>query len=153
MAKLSELVQQAKEIREEWPGGINFKTKSRFAGFHHDGIGGIPDAVISIEMLESDQWAPRFVILDKEFTTALFGSGPFKAQESPFDHPCRQTCSGWIQGYERGRSESAREIEFLKKICRSFASASRNKHTKLIVESLGRHYETAAKHAAGSEGK
>lgn len=24
-----------------------------------------------------------------------------------FDHPCKQTCSGWKQGYERGQSELA----------------------------------------------
>jgi len=25
------------------------------------------------------------------------------------DHPCRDTCSGWKQGFERGRAEGIRE--------------------------------------------
>lgn len=30
--------------------------------------------------------------------------------EAGFDHPCKQTCSGWKQGYERGQYEqSARD--------------------------------------------
>lgn len=142
--KITELISQVPEIREKWPAGINFKTKTRFAGFSHKGIGGVPDARISIEMLESDQWGTDFQILDKEFVEALFG--PPSRQEKEImrlglDHPCRETCAGWIQGYNRGRYESEQEIDFLKKICRSFAAASKNKHTKLIVESLGRHYE------------
>ena len=29
-----------------------------------------------------------------------------KIMEAGFDHPCRQTCSGWKQGYERGQYET-----------------------------------------------
>ena len=30
------------------------------------------------------------------------------------DHPCKQTCSGWKQGYERGMSQASMEVEALK---------------------------------------
>lgn len=30
-----------------------------------------------------------------------------------FDHPCRQTCSGWQQGFDRGAAEKDKEIEEL----------------------------------------
>lgn len=30
--------------------------------------------------------------------------------EEKFDHPCKQTCSGWRQGYERGLAEQAHEL-------------------------------------------
>ncbi len=29
--------------------------------------------------------------------------------EAGFDHPCRGTCSGWQQGYERGQSDKEKE--------------------------------------------
>ncbi len=32
--------------------------------------------------------------------------GIFKAG---FDHPCKQTCSGWQQGYERGMADASDE--------------------------------------------
>ena len=28
-----------------------------------------------------------------------------KIMDAGFDHPCKQTCSGWKQGYERGKIE------------------------------------------------
>lgn len=153
--KISELIAQIPEILEQWPGGINFKTKSRFAGFSHKAAGGVPDAMISMEMLQSDQWGTAFHILDKEFTAALFGTAAINSikeiKRLGFNHPCRETCSGWIQGYERGRYESSEEIEFLKKICLSFAAASKNKHTLLIVESLGHHYDPTAERATVSK--
>lgn len=31
-----------------------------------------------------------------------------------FDHPCRQTCSGWQQGFDRGAAEKDKEIAALK---------------------------------------
>jgi hypothetical protein len=34
-----------------------------------------------------------------------------KARE--FDHPCRETCSGWKQGYERARAEAAELVALL----------------------------------------
>jgi hypothetical protein len=30
------------------------------------------------------------------------------------DHPCKQTCSGWQQGRERGREEACKDIDQLK---------------------------------------
>ena len=30
------------------------------------------------------------------------------------DHPCRETCSGWKQGYEKGLAEKDKEIERLR---------------------------------------
>lgn len=32
-----------------------------------------------------------------------FGGGEMKNIAEEFDHPCRQTCSGWKQGYEKGQ--------------------------------------------------
>lgn len=26
-------------------------------------------------------------------------------EKRDFDHPCRQTCSGWQQGYDKGKAE------------------------------------------------
>lgn len=33
-----------------------------------------------------------------------------KILEAGFDHPCKQTCSGWQQGRDRGRFEARREL-------------------------------------------
>jgi len=33
------------------------------------------------------------------------------------DHPCKQTCSGWQQGFEAGLEEAAREIDCNKEAC------------------------------------
>lgn len=33
-----------------------------------------------------------------------------KALEAGFDHPCRETCSGWKQGKERGVFETEKKI-------------------------------------------
>lgn len=33
--------------------------------------------------------------------------------EKGFDHPCRQTCSGWKQGFERGQFDERRRAEKL----------------------------------------
>lgn len=46
-------------------------------------------------------------------TICKHGSEPFTclscrqnfADEIPLDHPCKNTCSGWKQGYERGKQE------------------------------------------------
>jgi hypothetical protein len=32
-----------------------------------------------------------------------------------FDHPCRETCSGWKQGYERGQFDLRVELAAVKK--------------------------------------
>lgn len=32
--------------------------------------------------------------------------GSIPSKSANFDHPCRQTCSGWQQGYERGKLET-----------------------------------------------
>jgi hypothetical protein len=39
-----------------------------------------------------------------------------KIMEKGFDHPCRETCSGWKQGLERGVFDSKEDIERLKKL-------------------------------------
>lgn len=43
-----------------------------------------------------------------------------KIMEAGFDHPCRQTCSGWQQGYDRGMSDLKKDnttmLEALNKI-------------------------------------
>lgn len=37
-----------------------------------------------------------------------------KVMDSGFDHPCKQTCSGWQQGYDRGvEAERARVMKAL----------------------------------------
>ena len=33
-----------------------------------------------------------------------------------FDHPCRQTCSGWQQGFERGVSDTKKLFRLQKKL-------------------------------------
>ena len=33
-----------------------------------------------------------------------------KIMEAGFDHPCRQTCSGWKQGFERGQMEANKKL-------------------------------------------
>lgn len=35
-------------------------------------------------------------------------------QKIPLDHPCKQTCSGWKQGYERGAQEHATALAALR---------------------------------------
>jgi len=37
-----------------------------------------------------------------------------KMYDQGFDHPCRETCSGWKQGKERGEFNSKKEIEELR---------------------------------------
>lgn len=36
-----------------------------------------------------------------------------KVLENGFDHPCRKTCSGWTQGYDRGRFDFQEAIKRL----------------------------------------
>lgn len=36
-----------------------------------------------------------------------------KIMEAGFDHPCRETCSGWVQGRERGIFDLRRYKEFI----------------------------------------
>ena len=56
-------------------------------------------------------------------TLCKHGSEPFTclscrqnfADEIPLDHPCRNTCSGWKQGYEKGLAEKDMEIGRLSK--------------------------------------
>jgi peptidoglycan hydrolase CwlO-like protein len=31
----------------------------------------------------------------------------------PFDHPCKETCSGWKQGYEKGLKKAEEQISEL----------------------------------------
>lgn len=38
-----------------------------------------------------------------------------KIMEKGFDHPCRQTCSGWQQGYNRGKLDAQKNSEGLVK--------------------------------------
>ena len=37
------------------------------------------------------------------------------------DHPCKQTCSGWQQGYERGMAELEQENEALRAALKVYA--------------------------------
>lgn len=30
-------------------------------------------------------------------------------------HPCKQTCSGWLQGYEEGKNSMTREVDKIEK--------------------------------------
>lgn len=34
-------------------------------------------------------------------------------KKEEFNHPCKETCSGWKQGYEKGKAEAAAEIGLL----------------------------------------
>ncbi len=44
---------------------------------------------------------------------AFIGLQQDSALTAGFDHPCRQTCSGWTQGRERGRLDATRIAEDL----------------------------------------
>lgn len=35
------------------------------------------------------------------------------ADEIPLDHPCRNTCSGWKQGYDKGKLSAEKDAEEL----------------------------------------
>lgn len=38
-------------------------------------------------------------------------------KEQDFDHPCKETCSGWKQGYEKGKAElNKKQDKFLESI-------------------------------------
>lgn len=43
--------------------------------------------------------------------------------ERGFDHPCKQTCSGWQQGYERGRDDLQKQNDELVELVIEFAKA------------------------------
>jgi len=53
-----------------------------------------------------------------------------------FDHPCKQTCSGWEQGRERGMLESEEKIDLLKKQLKDLAST-----TKAIIDISDRNHD------------
>lgn len=138
------------EMKKHWPAGINFKNKTRFLGYTHDGVGGVSDVTLSIEMLDSNEWAATFRPMDKETIKAIGGlfeslggrhPSVDEIHEKGFDHPCRETCSGWRQGYERGLFEARREISQLKDICKRFDSASKSKRTKSVTHFFGRHFK------------
>ena len=40
------------------------------------------------------------------------------------DHPCKQTCSGWRQGYEKGMSELEQENEALRSALEFYADVN-----------------------------
>jgi hypothetical protein len=42
-------------------------------------------------------------------------------EELNLDHPCKQTCSGWTQGYERGAAFERKRSEGLVKALESYA--------------------------------
>jgi len=145
--KLKEVIESIEEMRRDWPGGINFKTKSRFVGFGCKGAGGQPDAIITIEMLESDQWSCNFQPMNKEFIANIKGlfaalaPSVKQVKEHGFKHPCRTACDGWMHGYDRGQYEAQEEIERLKGICRQFSKTSQNKQTKVLKTFFERFYE------------
>lgn len=64
--KLKEILDKyIDQIKTDWPSGINFKSKSKFIGFT------IGDKCLSIEELESNEWAASFESHDKEFNKML----------------------------------------------------------------------------------
>jgi hypothetical protein len=63
--------------------------------------------------------------------------GNDEIMKAGFDHPCRQTCSGWRQGYERGVFESIDTDKVGKAINAAMNSAL--KINKELHENLGRH--------------
>lgn len=148
--KIGEVIERLDEIRRDYPGGINFQTKSRFLGFSCKGVGGQPDAILSVEMLESDEWAFTMQPMDKEFVAAikeLFAAltpSVKQVKEHGFKHPCRTSCEGWMHGYDRGQYEAREEIERLQMICRQLAKASQNKQTKVLRDFFGKHFEQKA---------
>lgn len=57
--------------------------------------------------------------------------------EAGFDHPCKQTCSGWKQGFERGQFD-------LKEIVGQHAVY------KIALESIARNGDAPSKHVAAT---
>lgn len=140
--------ERIKELEEMPIGKINFKNKSKFMGINHKAIGGAGDVYLSLDMLLSDQWGWTFEIHDKKFQESLFGlvgKPSEKKEPDPLQHPCRETCSGWMEGFRLAKQEAERkykdEIEILKRTCESFEKASKNKQTKMIATWHGKYYK------------
>lgn len=147
--KLHQILEELPKTKEQFHNGINFETKSRFLGYSIEERGGQPKVILSVEQLESDRWGFCFQPMDREFLKVInglfdsFGVNPPKDKilESGFDHPCRETCSGWRQGYDRGVYDLDNKIRMLKQICERFEKASNNKRTKEVSRWFGKYYQ------------
>jgi hypothetical protein len=62
---LIEAIKQTEEYLEKWPGGINFKLKSKLIGIETN------DLNITTEMLNSKDWGICFESYDDEFNSAV----------------------------------------------------------------------------------
>lgn len=140
---------QLEQLKEMPIGTINFKNKTKFMGISHKPLGGAGQIYLSLEMLTSDQWGWTFECHDKKFNEALFGlvgKPQSKSEPDAIDHPCRETCSGWMQGFRRAKQELEQkyktQIEMLIRTCESFEKASKNKQTKSIAQWMGRYYKS-----------
>lgn len=65
-----------------------------------------------------------------------------KLQEAGFDHPCKQTCSGWQQGYERGYA--ANEVDTVVSRDEKLVGKIKSLESKLAVavEEIGKAINT-----------
>lgn len=55
----------------------------------------------------NDEWQYR----------SLTKSNGVKMIEQQLNHPCKQTCSGWKQGFERGQSSNDEKTNAILKVC------------------------------------
>jgi hypothetical protein len=49
------------------------------------------------------------------------------------DHPCRDTCSGWKQGYEKGRSEAFLDNEAMEILDENLANSEAKSYSDVII--------------------
>jgi hypothetical protein len=53
-----------------------------------------------------------------------------------FDHPCRETCSGWRQGFEKGSESSKEEVQKLKWIISREISENDEFGSEFVIASI-----------------
>lgn len=54
------------------------------------------------------------------------------SEAKELDHPCRDTCSGWAQGYERGLEAAETKIGKLEHVLSSTRIESENRRVELL---------------------
>jgi hypothetical protein len=62
---IQDAIKMIDQIKADWPGGYNFKNKSKFLGFC------LGDIRLSVEDLESLEWGVEFESHDKEWNAEM----------------------------------------------------------------------------------
>lgn len=147
---LFDAIQKAADSAKEFPNGFDFTTKTKLLGISHAELGNVGKATISLEMITSDQWGISFQPMDKEFISALKGlfehlGGRQPTQkeidESAINHPCRESCSGWNMGFDRGRFESKLDIDFLLGQCKWLAKQKSRQMRIDVIKFIEKRFE------------